>query len=369
MEMNGTQRAAAHSTITSNNHADEIIGAEISNKSRPFNQFDIVHGCSDHHYAKLHKPSRWAKEWNKKIQQEWTVLSKNLPDSIFVRVYEERMDLMRAVIVGATGTPYHDGLFFFDICFPFDYPRRPPNVYYRSRGLKLNPNLYANGTVCLSLLNTSHGRKSELWDPSKSTMLQVLVSIQGLVLNTNPLFNEPSYAKMAGKRSGEKKSSTYNKKVFMLSCKSMLYTIERPPMHFKEFVTAHFRDRAIAILDACKCHIEGGMGGGEGVDDKNFKAHLSLIFPRFLGAFSKMGADCRRFRMKEAVAGSLSGPKVDQSIEKEAEAGAPSVGGPKVDKAKAKGAGGKSWKSFLGFGKSWKVWIESLGICHKPNAS
>ena len=45
--------------------------------------------------------------------------------TIYVRVFEERMDLMRAAIVGASGTPYHDGLFFFDICFPPDYPNEP----------------------------------------------------------------------------------------------------------------------------------------------------------------------------------------------------------------------------------------------------
>lgn len=47
-------------------------------------------------------------------------------DTITVRVYESRIDLLRAVIVGAEGTPYHDGLFFFDISFPSDYPNVPP---------------------------------------------------------------------------------------------------------------------------------------------------------------------------------------------------------------------------------------------------
>ena len=47
-------------------------------------------------------------------------------DSIFVRVYETRMDLLRAVIIGAEGTPYHDGLFFFDVFFPAGYPKVPP---------------------------------------------------------------------------------------------------------------------------------------------------------------------------------------------------------------------------------------------------
>lgn len=49
-----------------------------------------------------------------------------LIETIYVRVYEERMDLLRAVMVGPSGTPYHDGLFFFDICFPPNYPHSPP---------------------------------------------------------------------------------------------------------------------------------------------------------------------------------------------------------------------------------------------------
>ena len=50
----------------------------------------------------------------------------NYADGIHVRVFEERMDLLRACIVGAAGTPYHDNLFFFDIFFPPDYPHEPP---------------------------------------------------------------------------------------------------------------------------------------------------------------------------------------------------------------------------------------------------
>lgn len=47
-------------------------------------------------------------------------------ETIYVRIYEERMDLMRVALVGAPGTPYHDGLFFFDIFLPPEYPQEPP---------------------------------------------------------------------------------------------------------------------------------------------------------------------------------------------------------------------------------------------------
>jgi hypothetical protein len=36
------------------------------------------------------------------------------------------MDLFRAVIVGASGTPYHDGLFFLELQLPPLYPAAPP---------------------------------------------------------------------------------------------------------------------------------------------------------------------------------------------------------------------------------------------------
>lgn len=37
--------------------------------------------------------------------------------------------------------------------------------------IRFNPNLYACGKVCLSLLGTWRGHASENWDPKLSTML------------------------------------------------------------------------------------------------------------------------------------------------------------------------------------------------------
>ncbi|MFS7929325.1 putative ubiquitin-conjugating enzyme E2, ubiquitin-conjugating enzyme/RWD [Helianthus anomalus] len=92
-----------------------------------FKKFDVVEDYSDHHYLKS-KSSWWQppKKWTKKIQEEWRILKRDLPDMIYVRVYEGRMDLLRAVIIGVEGTPYNDGLFFFDVCFPKNYPNEPP---------------------------------------------------------------------------------------------------------------------------------------------------------------------------------------------------------------------------------------------------
>lgn len=102
-------------------------------------------------------------------------------------------------------------------------------VYYHSSGLRVNPNLYESGKVCLSLLNTWTGSGNELWNPKSSTILQVLLSLQALVLNEKPYFNEAGYDAQIGKADGEKNSASYNENAFLVTCKSMLYQLNKPP--------------------------------------------------------------------------------------------------------------------------------------------
>lgn len=103
------------------------------------------------------------------------------------------------------------------------------SVKYHAHGLRINPNLYNCGKVCLSLLGTWSGAGDENWRPLKSTMLQVLVSIQGLILNADPYYNEPGFARSRNTPQGAKKSRDYSENVFLLSLKTMLYTMRNPP--------------------------------------------------------------------------------------------------------------------------------------------
>ncbi|KAJ0102576.1 hypothetical protein Patl1_04667 [Pistacia atlantica] len=293
---------------------------DILKKYKTFKQFDTVEDYSDNHYASMSSSMKQvtsyavhifkapSKNWVKRIQEEWKMLEKDLPDTIFVRVYESRMDILRAVIVGAEGTPYHDGLFFFDVFFPSGYPNVPPLVYYHSGGLRLNPNLYACGKVCLSLLNTWSGQKNEKWIPSMSTMLQVLVSIQALILNEKPYFNEPGWACMKGTVNGENESRKYNENTYLLSLKTMLYTMRRPPKHFQDFVVGHFYESAHNILIASKAYMDGAQvgshvkGGPQLIDKcnrscpKHFKDSLAANIDLLVKEFSKIGVkDCENF--------------------------------------------------------------------------
>lgn len=288
----------------------KVITEEDINKFKLFKKFDTVEDFSDHHYLNtaVKQPS---KNWAKKIQDEWRILENDLPDTIFVRVCESRMDLLRAVIIGAEGTPYHDGLFFFDVFFPSSYPRGPPNVHYHSGGLRLNPNLYNCGKVCLSLLNTWSGNKNEKWIPGTSTMLQVLVSIQALILNQKPYFNEPGYARSSGTPHGEIASQQYNEDTLILSLRTMMFTMRKPPKHFEDFVTGHFYHRAHDIMVACKAYLDGAQvgclvkGGVQDVDEgdkscsQKFKDSVANCVNLLVKEFALLGVkDCDKFIIK-----------------------------------------------------------------------
>lgn len=110
---------------------------------------------------------------------------------------------------GPEGTPYSNGCFYFDLQLT-DYPEKAPVVKFLSTGqgkVRFNPNLYNCGKVCLSLLGTWNGPG---WVAGKSTVLQVLVSIQGLILVDDPYFNEPGFELARGTKSAEEASDAYN---------------------------------------------------------------------------------------------------------------------------------------------------------------
>ena len=93
-----------------------------------------------------------------------------------------------ALIIGQENTPYAYGNYLFEFEFPYNYPHSPPIVtFLLSDGqTRFNPNLYINGKVCLSILNTWKG---DQWTGCQtiSTILLVLTT----VLTENPLLNEP----------------------------------------------------------------------------------------------------------------------------------------------------------------------------------
>jgi len=93
-----------------------------------------------------------------------------------------------ALIIGPSDTIYNYGYYFFKVNFTKEYPYKPPVLEYLTNedNIRFHPNLYKNGKVCLSLLNTWSG---EQWT-SCQTIRTILLTLVTLFHN-KPLLNEP----------------------------------------------------------------------------------------------------------------------------------------------------------------------------------
>jgi len=181
-------------------------------------EFENTLGSYPFHYSKdATEHKNMSPKKLSRIAQEMAAMAESLPlsweSTIFLRVDPERVDCMKALISGPEGTPYDSGLYEFDIFLPEEYPNKCPSVHFCTTGggtARMNPNLYHNGKVCLSLLGTWSGGQGEKWNASTATLLQVLVSIQALILVEHPFFNEPGEELKSGTKEGVRRSCTYN---------------------------------------------------------------------------------------------------------------------------------------------------------------
>lgn len=184
----------------------------------------------------------------KRLAQEAVTLSSSLPlsysSSVFVRTDVDRLDIMKVLITGPEDTPYANGCFEFDVYFPVDYPTSPLHINLQTTGegrVRFNPNLYQDGKVCLSILNTWHGRPEEKWNPQTSSLLQVLVSIQSLIFVSEPYFNEPGYERSRGTPTAMQNSREYDANIRAATVRwAMLNQLRNPSPCFKEVVERHF---------------------------------------------------------------------------------------------------------------------------------
>lgn len=150
------------------------------------------------------------------------------------------------MIIGNEHTPYYNGFYFFDILFPNNYPFSPPTIHFNTNDGKtrFNPNLYRNGKVCLSILNTWFG---EQWS-SCQTIRSILLYLSS-IFNSNPLLNEP------GVNINHLLITYYNEYISFKNIQFTIYHnihsgyIQNNYSHFYDIAISHFKNNFSIIID------------------------------------------------------------------------------------------------------------------------
>ncbi len=222
-------------------------------KKLQFGNYDIP---SAHRFMKYkdQKPSQTALM---RILSEISSFKKDLPlnweSTIWTRVPKSNFHLFSFLISGPKDTPYENGLFEFHGYLPSDYPNTVPQVLLHTTGggkVRFNPNLYDSGKVCLSILGTWSGQAGESWNPKTSTFLQVMVSIQSLILVEQPYFNEPGWEREMHTEKGKAASAMYSEERMPSTIKlAMTEMIKNPPNGFEEVVRTHFKMKKDEIIN------------------------------------------------------------------------------------------------------------------------
>ncbi|KAI1810783.1 ubiquitin-conjugating enzyme [Poronia punctata] len=129
-----------------------------------------------------------------RITKEISEIQKNPDLSLGVAFRDRDVRNVKALIIGPHETAYEYGFFEFSLKFNKDYPRRSPSVTCTTTNggrCRFNPNIYAGGKVCLSILGTWRGERGEEWSAAQG-LESILLSIQSL-MSSNPYENEPGF--------------------------------------------------------------------------------------------------------------------------------------------------------------------------------
>ena len=136
-----------------------------------------------------------SRETTKRLLKDVRELIKNPlhEEGIYYKHDDSNMLKGYAYICGPKDSVYYGGNYFYEFHFPYDYPHTPPKVIFLNMGgidgqTRFHPNMYKNGKMCLSILNTWKG---DQWTGCQSirTVLLTILSI----LDNAPLLHEPGF--------------------------------------------------------------------------------------------------------------------------------------------------------------------------------
>ncbi|KAJ5073183.1 hypothetical protein M0811_08440 [Anaeramoeba ignava] len=122
------------------------------------------------------------------LLKQFRELSKNPVDGFSAGLIDDDPFNWEITVIGPTDTLYEGGIFRATLAFPDNYPNYPPKMKFISE--MWHPNIYKDGTVCISILHQpgkdewGYEDESERWLPVHSVE-SILISVISMLSSPN----------------------------------------------------------------------------------------------------------------------------------------------------------------------------------------
>lgn len=190
---------------------------------------------------------------HKRIIKDLEIIRKNKEElasrGIYVNVNEADVCDIAVLIVprdkreGDLRSPYTFGNFMFHMTFGPDFPMSPPSVEFHPKQnfMRMHPNYYEGGKVCLSVINTW---ATPDWTPSTSIM--TLINVLEERFNENAVCFEPAFS-----AAGNDKKASYNTAVEYAKYKVCLMEVMKSPIakRFVEEIKGEFAKNKVWLVE------------------------------------------------------------------------------------------------------------------------
>jgi ubiquitin-conjugating enzyme E2 O len=277
-------------------------------------QFDILENAPDSHYFKTAIPFV-DQNLNRIVRDEFDIIRGNVPEGVYIRVYEDRMDLISALIIGPAKTPYEDCLLMFDLKLPRSFPKSPPKVQFISYTGEIHPLISEDGNFCQANLQWKYYSDDNEVNQPKSYILEAVRSIQGLFFTREPFFADGVKNKQSP--DDQEKSRAYNEAVFLQLLDAYYRTALKPHEPWKQFVADHVLRNVPKKVSLIESWISGADSTEAGTHAHSSEAAQGPPFPLLpVTKGFKLTFDARVKSLRTILA-NIVPPPVEQPEEEE----------------------------------------------------
>lgn len=131
------------------------------------------------------------------LMQQLRELTRNPPENVSVGLRNDKLSEWDVTIMGPEGSMYEGGIFRAVLLFPADFPNKPPVMRFE-RPCPFHPNVYPDGTVCISILHppgedrfNEQESSAERWRPILGVDA-IILSVISMLTDTSVNLDSPA---------------------------------------------------------------------------------------------------------------------------------------------------------------------------------